>query len=244
MKPLMIMTTCNRLETTKIALASLRNTVDLDEIDLHVIDNGSTDGTAEWLATQEFCVDLLEENIGCPKALNKVLSEWRKPGQHVIKMDNDVEILTQGWLDKWLDFLDNVPDVAIIGGVGGHHQDTDDNFLANKHGYEYLAISPMGAFVIHSGAFMDKIGYFDVLAPNHLYGFEDNILVEKAQRLKWLRCILKEIQWKHRQIHKALPGDASGHIEEMRPLFMQRARAVAAGGSIYTGPDGIAKEIA
>ena len=239
MKPLMIMTTCNRLDTTKIALNSLQDTVDLDDVDLHVIDNGSTDGTAEWLATQAFCVDLLEENIGCPSALNKVLLEWRKPGQHVIKMDNDVEILTQGWLEKWLSFLDNVPGVAIIGGVGGHHLDTDDNYLTEKNGHKYLAVSPMGAFVIHSGAFMDRVGYFDVLAPNHLYGFEDNILVEKAQGLNWLRCILKEIQWKHRQIHKAFVGDAGGHIEEMRPLFMQRARAVAGGGNIYTGPDGI-----
>lgn len=239
MKPLMIMVTCNRLELTKIALASLQATVDLNEIDLHIIDNGSTDGTAMWLTDQHLPATLLENNIGCPRALNMALQEWRKPSQHIIKMDNDVEILTQGWLGRWLDFLNNVPDVAVIGGIGGHHQDADDKNIATVLGYGYLSVSPMGAFVIYSGAFMDKVGYFDVLAPNHLYGFEDNILIEKAQSLKWLRCILKEIQWKHRQIHKAFLGDASGHVEEMRPLFMQRARAIAKGGNIYTGPDGI-----
>ena len=235
MNPLMIMVTCNRLKSTKIALASLQSTADLNELDFHIVDNGSTDGTVEWLTTQGLSVDFLEENIGCPKALNGVLQKWRKPSQHVIKMDNDIEILTQGWLGIWLDFLDNVPDVAMI---GGFHRGMKDKKVATVLGYEYLRVTPMGGFVIYSGAFMDKVGYFDVLAPDHLYGFEDNIMVQKASTLKWLLVVLKEVQWEHWQFARAFLGDVHKHIEEMQPLHLRRAQAIARGGNIHTGPDG------
>ena len=234
MKPLMIMVTCNRLESTKLALASLQATTGPDELELQIVDNGSTDGTVEWFGTQDFSVDCLEENVGCPQALNRVLEKWRKPGQHVIKLDNDVEILTPGWLPIWLDFLNNVPNVAMIGGFHRGMKEAVTTVLA----YDYLRIASMGNFVLYSGAFMDHVGYFDVLAPNHLYGFEDNIMVAKAYALRWLLVVLKEVQWEHRQSSWGPSYDKRKHIEEMRPLFNQRSQALGSGANIYTGPDG------
>lgn len=68
------------------------------------IDNGSKDGTAEWLKerrdNKEATVICLDKNVGITKASNMLVSEiMRKaPPDIIIKVDNDVEFQTYGWL--------------------------------------------------------------------------------------------------------------------------------------------------
>lgn len=86
-----LLTTYNRLEYTKAALAAL-----LDTCEVIVIDNGSTDGTVEWLRTQEVFVICNKENRGVAGAMNQFLSmidsHWAG------KVDNDT-IVTPGWVE-------------------------------------------------------------------------------------------------------------------------------------------------
>ncbi|MEA2300055.1 MAG: hypothetical protein QOE44_590 [Solirubrobacteraceae bacterium] len=65
---------------------------DLDELEVVIVDNGSTDGTADWLRETwpEFKVIRLEENRGVTAALNVCLGAGA--GEFVALLNNDVEL--------------------------------------------------------------------------------------------------------------------------------------------------------
>ncbi|MEE8469122.1 MAG: glycosyltransferase, partial [Planctomycetota bacterium] len=69
-------------------------------IELIVVDNGSGDGSAEWLA-QQSDVRLVsnEENLGAPHARNQAIALAR--GEWIAFFDNDVYV-TDGWLSRAL----------------------------------------------------------------------------------------------------------------------------------------------
>jgi GT2 family glycosyltransferase len=89
----------NQLDYTKQFIASL----DREEVDFSrivAVDNGSTDGTREWLGQQGFgAVVLNERNLGCGAAWNQgalaIQSKW------TVVMNNDV-ICAKGWLRNLL----------------------------------------------------------------------------------------------------------------------------------------------
>lgn len=89
----------NQLDYTKQFIASLdRNEVDFSRI--VAVDNGSTDGTREWLGQQGFgAVVLNERNLGCGAAWNQgalaIQSRW------TVVMNNDV-VCAKGWLSQLL----------------------------------------------------------------------------------------------------------------------------------------------
>jgi GT2 family glycosyltransferase len=99
--------TRDRLEYTKHCFKSLSKNAGRD-YDHYVIDNGSTDGTAEWLKNQPtsdrggclFKAILLPENIGISAGSNMALDEILKSDYDIIiKMDNDCEVWTKNILD-------------------------------------------------------------------------------------------------------------------------------------------------
>jgi GT2 family glycosyltransferase len=85
----------NQLNYTKQFIASLDRT-EVDFSRIVAVDNGSTDGTREWLVGQGFGeVILNDRNLGCGAAWNQgvlaIQSEWS------VVMNNDV-ICAKGWL--------------------------------------------------------------------------------------------------------------------------------------------------
>jgi GT2 family glycosyltransferase len=98
--------TRDRLEYTKHCFKSLSKNAGMD-YDHYVLDNGSTDGTAEWLKDQptsdrggcQFKAFLLPENIGISAGSNMMLDEiFKSDYDLIIKMDNDCEV----WHDNIL----------------------------------------------------------------------------------------------------------------------------------------------
>ena len=89
----------NQLDYTQQFIASLdRAEVDFSRI--VAVDNGSTDGTREWLQTQGFGnVILNNRNLGCGAAWNQgalaLQSKW------TVVMNNDV-VCAKGWLNNLL----------------------------------------------------------------------------------------------------------------------------------------------
>lgn len=67
-------------------------------IEMIAVDNGSTDGSAEYLAEQSD-IQLIrnEENLGAPHARNQALRHAR--GEWIVFMDNDV-VVFPGWLER------------------------------------------------------------------------------------------------------------------------------------------------
>jgi glycosyltransferase involved in cell wall biosynthesis len=97
--------TYDRLDYTKKSFNSLKKTTDY-KYDHYVIDNGSTDGTVEWLKNHIPAnrLILLPKNVGISKASNMIIDLIKKGDyQCVVKWDNDCIGLTKGWLTKMVD---------------------------------------------------------------------------------------------------------------------------------------------
>jgi len=106
----------NALEKTRKCVEALR--IARDErypTELLFVDNGSSDGSAEWLAEQPD-VRLVRnaDNAGAPAARNQALALAR--GEWIVVMDNDA-IVSPGWLRRMLFHAEVDPRSGCIGPV-------------------------------------------------------------------------------------------------------------------------------
>jgi GT2 family glycosyltransferase len=89
----------NQLEYTRGCLESLRRTTSAD-VELILVDNASSDGTADYLKTlSDLVVIANRENRGFAGACNQGI--YAASGEWVLVMNNDV-ILSNGWLQGLL----------------------------------------------------------------------------------------------------------------------------------------------
>ena len=98
--------TRDRLEFTQICLASLRDRAGYP-FDHFVIDNGSEDGTQEWLtqeakASRIAYLETLSENRGISYGRNRAIDIIQERGGYdlIIKFDNDCRVLTEDILGR------------------------------------------------------------------------------------------------------------------------------------------------
>jgi GT2 family glycosyltransferase len=115
-----MMVSYNRLELTKKTLESLFETTKC-KYRLLIVDNGSTDGTLEYLKSLEpptkYCknYDLLlnTENKGISIGRNQALLMANKyEDKYLATIDNDV-IMPNGWLQKCMDIMAINPNYSI-----------------------------------------------------------------------------------------------------------------------------------
>ena len=78
-----------------------------------VVDNGSSDGTAQWLEQShpDVRVVALPDNRGFCGGNNAGIEAAR--GRYVVLLNNDVEV-TEGWLDPLVRWMDTHPDTAAV----------------------------------------------------------------------------------------------------------------------------------
>lgn len=108
-----IMPVWNKLDLTQRAIQSIRDNTTAP-YRLIVIDNGSTDGTAAWLAEQGDIKRLLtfEENQGFTAAINAGLGLCQSV--YIVMFSNDVEV-DAGWLRLLIEGLESDPKIGAIG---------------------------------------------------------------------------------------------------------------------------------
>jgi len=247
MKPLAIVTSWNRLELTKRMLTSLEPS--LDALQTVIVDNGSDQETVVWLTAWACHKDVelitLPQNIGCPRALNVAL-KYRLPGQAVIKFDNDI-LLSGGpeWVEALAAFAQECEAVTGIhlAMMSAYYQPWEQQRVTASQPWRnatLFTIRPVvGHAVYHAGPFVDRVGFFDVLAPEHLYGFEDLLLSHKASALEfgmyaWTGWSIQNIQ-RHSAIGSREELDA--HVAAMRPLYNERASMITP-KRVYTASNG------
>jgi GT2 family glycosyltransferase len=162
-------------------LASLRQSAGL-RARVVVIDNGSTDGTAEYLSgCAEVSVIRNLENRGCAVAWNQgvkaTTAEW------VVVLNNDV-LVTKGWLEGLLGSavtadLDVVTPAMREGLLNYELEPYAQEFVRTAGGAIRLGVADGVCFMVRRRVF-EKIGLFD---ENFRIGvFEDTDFFERARQ--------------------------------------------------------------
>lgn len=148
--------------------------------DVVVIDDGSRDGTPEWLASAYPSVRVVvQANAGVTAAMNRCLEEARD-AEFVLLLNNDVE-LTPGFVDTLVAALDAHPeagsacgkmldaaDRSVLDGAGDvvrwsgacwrrGHGERD----AGQYDAPEAVISPCGGAALYRRAALDDVGAFD-----------------------------------------------------------------------------------
>jgi GT2 family glycosyltransferase len=201
-----------RSKYTKETLASLEDTVDLSRHRIIIIDNDSCNRTKallrsfRQLRSSRIDIITLTENIGTARAIN---TGWqtRDPGEHCIKMDNDVVIHNKGWVDLMEEVIarDNT-----IGQVGLKRKDclespeTEGEYrsrlfmLPHTPGARWIvgeeANHIMGTCVMHSSSLLDEVGY---LYQPGIYGFDDCLMSLRSRLSGFKSIFLPQIEIDH-----------------------------------------------
>lgn len=124
MKLGIVVVTFNRLAYTQRTLKSLNDTISVPHI-LLVCDNGSSDGTADWLrnladvytATEDIGVNLNNANFYPGKATNqgwKEIVSLYPNVTHLMRCDNDMEF-QPGWDIVVAEYFAKVPELGQLG---------------------------------------------------------------------------------------------------------------------------------
>lgn len=176
----------NGLDYTKRCIESIRKYTK-PSYELIVVDNGSTDGTLEYLKAQKD-IKLItnDENVGAPFARNQGLQI--ASGEYIVFLDNDV-VVTRNWLDILISYSRNNHELGLIGPmsnyVSGPQYVPDSNFedldaihkFAGKFSLKNREkLSPANRLILFAmfakRDVIEKIGGFDPLYGK--WGFEDD----------------------------------------------------------------------
>lgn len=195
------------LETT---LESLRNTVDFDKHKLMVSVNAFTPITKSLFINYSDIIDSVfynGSNIGTAKAINKVWAT-RKPGEHCIKMDDDITIHSSGWIEEMESAIAIDKEIGQIGlkrqDVWEHpeHENADlrSELVMLKHepGHPWIVVEKVkhviGSCVMHSSALLDKVGGLFQYGP---YGYDDVLMSHRTHLAGYYCCFIPHILIDH-----------------------------------------------
>lgn len=201
-----------RTEMTLRTLQSLAKTVDWRRHRLFVSDNGSCENTQVLYRS---CKDLLPftliqngENLGTARAVNRGWS-YRQPGEHAVKMDNDVVINHIGWADEIEDALNRDPTIGICGLKRKDLEERPDHpvahyrsflrMLMHEPGQRWIVVEEvnhvLGTCQAYSSALLDKIGY--LYQGDWKYGFDDALASLRSSVAGFKNVFLPDIDIDH-----------------------------------------------
>ena len=191
----------NKLDLTRQCLTTLASLTAMPEYEVIVVDNASTDGTAEFLASLGGDVQVIHnpENHGFAVACNQ--GAKAASGESLLFLNNDT-IPTEGWLNALVDEVERHPDVAVVGSKLLYEDGTIQHagvafsrtMFGPYHIYQKLpADAPMvnrrrefqcvtAACMLVRREVFDQVGQFDEGFKN---GFEDVDLCLKIREQGW-----------------------------------------------------------
>jgi GT2 family glycosyltransferase len=200
-----------RSKYTKETLESLFRTVDFENHRLIIVDNNSCVETkniiSEFVTYTNRNIDVIfnSENVGTAKAINQAWA-MRKPGETLIKMDNDCVINHFGWVEDM--------EIAMLKGgygiMGLKRKDllqsptaediwkTTLKMIPHEKGEPWYVVEEsediMGTCTMFHPTLTDKMGG---LMQSGLYGFDDTLACIRAKLLGYKLAFLPHIDIDH-----------------------------------------------
>jgi GT2 family glycosyltransferase len=168
----------NKLDDTKSCLKSIRN-VDYKNYEIIVVDNGSNDGSKEWLSRQKDIVYVdLPKNTGFTGG--QLAAYDVAKGDYLALINNDA-VIAPDWIKEALKSFSKDKKVAVVGGRAYKWAEGEKKYSEINDFYSYQVIdlyngsaetlmtgdneaevnSISGAGVIIKRKVIEKIGYFD-----------------------------------------------------------------------------------
>jgi GT2 family glycosyltransferase len=211
-----------RTALTRRTLECLIETVDLVKHRLIVIDNNSCKATRDvyqWLLNYivdtEYATGMqpsisiidMPENVGTAEAINQAI-RLRRPGEPVIKMDNDVVIHSNSWVEEMEQAIARDPQIGICGlkrkdliQTTWHHDPhfrSEYKMLPHSPGERWICVEKSGDIIgtctMYNPLLLDKIGYLQQIKK---YGYDDNIACHKSHLSGFYNCFLSHIEIDH-----------------------------------------------
>jgi len=132
MKASIIIPTFNALHFTKQCLSSLRLTTRFPH-EIIIVDNGSTDGTREFIAgKKDIRLITSDENLGYAGACN--LGIKASDSRYIVISNNDI-IFTPNWLSRLIETSEVNESVGLVGPVtnnaAGYHRQPHNSYENN-----------------------------------------------------------------------------------------------------------------
>jgi len=199
----MVLVTFNALAFTQQCISSIRFLTD-EDYEIICVDNGSTDGTIEYLRS---CPDvtLIEnsENRGFPAAANQGVLASR--GRYVLFLNNDV-LVTTGWLTRMLDAFRADPKIGLVGPCSNYVSGPQQvepayhdlacldgwawEFGKQNHDLRQEVDRLVGFCLLVRREVLDEIGLFDERFG--IGSFEDDDLCRRATAAGWRAVIARD----------------------------------------------------
>ena len=104
----------NGLRWLKICLPSVMKS-SYSNLDVYVVDNGSSDGSQEFVESDYPTVKLVrfEENLGFAEAYNRAMA--CVGANYFVLLNNDTEVLDPAWIDRLVDRAESDPSIGAVG---------------------------------------------------------------------------------------------------------------------------------
>jgi GT2 family glycosyltransferase len=223
--------TWNRVRMMSEGMKSLLEKTKGVDYEVVAWDNGSTDGTAEFLdgiAAEHPQVRVIHhpENVG----LNGVaLATKAARGYYVIKLDDDVMRFPDNWLAKLLDAFKRVPEIGYM----ACNVVQDDLTMGEKEPPEnYTAVDHDGVILEHGPAWgwctmtsldvLKKVGNFPRRRGRKWFG-EDLDYVRRCLRAGYTPAILRDVVVYHAS--GPAKNEQYGYLEECLKKYEETAYA-------------------
>lgn len=199
-----------RTEYTRRTLESLLFTVDWSKHRLIIVDNNSCVETKALLKNHklpEWTLITLSKNIGTAKGINMGL-RMRNPQEFCVKLDNDVVIHQNGWVDEMEEVFSRDPTIGIVG-LKRKDIDFDANHenpsyrskliqLPHKPGETWITVEGggqiMGTCTMFNWRLVDTIGGMKQIL---VYSLDDTLYDLRSTLAGFWNCYLPHINIDH-----------------------------------------------
>ena len=208
-KVLIVIVSYNACRYMQDCINSIRSKVAPGSYQILVVDNASTDGIAEWLATQsDIMLIRNKENVGFGPACNQAVASTVGTvfADYDIFLLNNDTVMTSTALPRMISALNSAPDVGAVGAMSnyaGNRQQLDVSFDTTEDYIRFgesLNISPAdsilekvrlnGFAMLVKRTVWDKIGGFDEdFAPGY---YEDDALSVEIQKLGYSLLLVRD----------------------------------------------------